>query len=265
MTSSHIRMQVQAYTHYGGQICPITHTKLIPGTWIVLCEQKDTSISWQGWREFIQTDWQGVCPFCASPAPVRPPMKPTSHPPRSRSTVSVRTPAMQSVMPEIKPRSLVNSFDLPFMTTGLLLVLVMGCSIGIYLLSLLQVVDIEKFNSTNQNPRSAFVHHQDNLQVGVEQEMRIESYHIGYNKLSELKIFINKQPLSDFPAELATIQVQNGKANQVDHLTLSFPSTTWDASFVWIGHTPGTYELSLVVTDDVGQESEPVVQWIEVR
>jgi hypothetical protein len=142
----------------------------------------------------------------------------------------------------------------------------MFCGLAVLLLSFFQNAGANEIDTTNRKPYSVFVHHQKDLQVNVGEKLLLDTYHVGQNKLRELEIFVNKQPLSDLPTKLATIQSpDNEQAVQFDRLTSPFPNTTWNVSLIWIGHTPGTYDLSLVVTDETGHKGEPIVQRIEVR
>ena len=148
-------------------------------------------------------------------------------------------------------------------------------------------------------PRSNFVPPRQSIQIGVGQALPIESYHLASTKLMTVEISINGQPLraeatagqsNTFPENLATAQVlvrgqppqaslqplvfpapacrnllQKGGPVQTNALLLQPPSSVWTLCHIWIGRTPGTYDLSLVATDEAGREGEPIVQRIEVR
>jgi hypothetical protein len=148
-------------------------------------------------------------------------------------------------------------------------------------------------------PRSNFVPPRRDIQIGVGQELPIESYHLASTKLMTVEISINGQPLrgeatagqpNTFPENLATAQIlvrgqpvqatlqrlafpapacrnllQKGGPVQTNALPLQPPSSVWTVCHIWIGWTPGTYDLSLVATDEAGREGEPIVQRIEVR
>ena len=148
-------------------------------------------------------------------------------------------------------------------------------------------------------PRSNFVPPRRDIQIGVGQALPIESYHLASTKLMTVEISINGQPLrteatagqpNPFPEHLATAQVlvraqppqaslqpllfpapacrnllQKGGPVQTNALSLQPPSSVWTVCHIWIGRTPGTYDLSLVATDEAGLKGEPIVQRIEVR
>jgi hypothetical protein len=117
------------------------------------------------------------------------------------------------------------------------------------------------------------------------------------NRLEKLEIFINGQPLrteetsgqATFPPELATIQIiRPDQAEPVSPVSLQtslpvcqklllaenapllnspesqFPSAEWNVCYVWIGRIPGSYDLSMVATDNTGAQSELISQRIEV-
>jgi hypothetical protein len=147
-------------------------------------------------------------------------------------------------------------------------------------------------------PRSNFVPPRRDIQVGVDQLLPIESYHIGSTKLMTVEIAINGQPLraeatagqaNTFPENLAIAQVlvvgQPPQADlpqlsfpasvcrnelhdgpvQINMLTLTPPSSAQTVCHIWIGRIPGTYNLSLVAVDTMGRRGQPITQTIEVR
>ena len=79
-------------------------------------------------------------------------------------------------------------------------------------------------------------------------------------------------PLSaqPFPAEFCRDLLQTGQPRQEYILLkdapeyLEFPSSTWIVCQVWTGRKPGTYDLSLQVTDAQNQPGNLIVQRIEI-
>ncbi|MBN1218230.1 MAG: hypothetical protein JXM69_04820 [Anaerolineae bacterium] len=159
--------------------------------------------------------------------------------------------------------------------------------------------------SDEEKPTSTFVSHQNRLQVRVGEEVMIKTYHTSKNKLGELEILVNRQPLgaseaapqpNTFPdtlgtTELVTIKVLEPTADYVDGVCIGalcnqlatmrvlttsqplladsvqsqYPNTTWTVFFLWTGHTPGSYDLSLQVTDNAQQKGPRITQRIEVK
>ena len=147
-------------------------------------------------------------------------------------------------------------------------------------------------------PHSNFVSATRILRVMVGQPVPIESYHLTHSgKLGQLEIFVNDQPVTSeqtggevvFPEYLAELEVlQRGRPAQPAFSLLEFPApacrrllTTggpvkayiierefpaayWTVCHVWIGFKPGTYDLSLQVTDLEGRQGEKITQRIEV-
>jgi hypothetical protein len=148
-------------------------------------------------------------------------------------------------------------------------------------------------------PHSAYEPPTKKTQVFVGQPIPIETHHLTFmhDRLDSLGIRVNGQPIrteaaagpETFPPELATIQVvtrsQPAPVSPVsfeppsfptcqDALTeqgpvmnspLSpFPASVWDVCYIWIGHYPGTYDLSVMVTDTAGRPGEWIFQRIEV-
>jgi hypothetical protein len=153
--------------------------------------------------------------------------------------------------------------------------------------------------SDEAKPISNFVDLRQSIRVGVGEPLAMASYHRGYTKLSALQISVNGQPVrseatagqpNTFPDTLAAVQVlvwgqpprislqqvnfpspacqylrQAGGPVQANPLPLAPSSSVWTVCHIWIGHTPGTYDLSLVAVDDAQRAGEPIVQRIEVR
>ena len=153
---------------------------------------------------------------------------------------------------------------------------------------------------TDENrPISNFVDARQTIQVEAGKPLGIASYHRGYSKLTALEISINGQPTRPTPAAersnplpdyLATtrtlVRSQPVDANlqQVTFpsaacqylltvggpippqtVTLTPASSVWTVCLIWTGHTPGTYDLTLVAVDDAQHKSDPIHQRIEVR
>lgn len=148
-------------------------------------------------------------------------------------------------------------------------------------------------------PHSTFVPSQKSVRVRVGRPLVIETHHLtgmAY-RLEKLEIFINGQPIrteetsgqATFPPELAAIQiVKPEQAEPVSPVSLQtappacqalllagnapllnspesqFPSAEWNVCYVWIGRVPGTYDLSMVATDNTGARSELISERIEV-
>lgn len=153
--------------------------------------------------------------------------------------------------------------------------------------------------SDEAKPVSNFVDPRQSIRASVGEPLAIASYHRGYSKLSVLQISVNGQPVrseatagqpNTFPDNLATTQVlvwgqptqaslarvsfpspacqnlrQAGGPVQANPLSLAPSSSVWTVCHIWIGHTRGTYDLSLVAVDDAQRAGEPIVQRIEVR
>jgi hypothetical protein len=59
--------------------------------------------------------------------------------------------------------------------------------------------------------------------------------------------------------------LRSGGPVQTNILTPDTPSARWTVCHLWMGHVPGTYDLSIVAIDEAGRRGEPVTQRIEVR
>jgi hypothetical protein len=173
---------------------------------------------------------------------------------------------------------------------GLLALLSAGCGSVLEDFSLPTLVQTE---ATPVAPRmqSAFVPSQKIMRVKEYQPVIIQSVHHSNANLKRIEIRINGQPpgaiVSDdrnnaFPADLAqvllclketphgkirTARMQECRMEQLraaGTITPEFPTTTQNVALTWLAKTPGTYQLSLVATDENEQEST-IVQRIEVR
>ena len=151
-------------------------------------------------------------------------------------------------------------------------------------------------NPTATNPLSTFVPHKEKLVVDLEEQVIIETYHMSENKFGSLELFVNRLPAAENePAltsvDLATLKVlapttvfADGKCisdgcDELSTTTVSitnqpivippiqseYPNTTWNVFLMWTGHVPGTYDLTMQVTDNAGRQGERLTQRIEVK
>ncbi len=151
-----------------------------------------------------------------------------------------------------------------------LALLAMGCQISEQLIS---------FSLTEppvtDRPHSTFVPPRERIQVDLEQILQVESYHTSKDQLGTLEIFVNGQPIRSektsgskgtFPHNLASVAVLiEGQPVITNAIQSQQPIPAWTVSIQWVGHVPGTYDLSMVVTDQAGHPGEPIVQRIEVK
>ena len=124
-------------------------------------------------------------------------------------------------------------------------------------------------------PRSTFVPQRDLVLVQTGEALTLESYHVSNVKLKRLDILVNGQKIrteatsasgGTFSPDLATVQIVSDDQPVVAaNATPSLSTSAWTISLQWVGHIPGTYELTLQVTDSNEQTSDPVTQRIEVR
>ncbi len=147
-------------------------------------------------------------------------------------------------------------------------------------------------------PRSNFVPPQASLRANVGEPLLIESRHTSRNsKLATVSIFVNGQPLpaeetagqATFPEYLGKVEVLGwpaqsegseflilplsscrrlsgmGEARPKNPVELEFRSASWSLCHLWIGQTPGTYDLSLRATDRNGNAGQMITQRIEVE
>jgi hypothetical protein len=125
-------------------------------------------------------------------------------------------------------------------------------------------------------PRSNFVPFRESVQVGVGEELPLESHHMSPNRLEKLKILVNDEPVQ-VKASSEEGAMFSDKANAVQ-IWVDAPSTgeensvrpqlstsAWTVSMIWIADVPGTYELELKATDKLQNPGEPIIQWIEVK
>ncbi|HRV92473.1 MAG TPA: hypothetical protein P5526_09960 [Anaerolineae bacterium] len=151
-----------------------------------------------------------------------------------------------------------------------LAVLTLGCQ------SLLDVELPSFFGSESEPswPHSTFVPPTKRTQILQGQPVELETYHLSPNKLTQIEIAVNGQPLRSeetagaaaFPAGLLNVQVRrdDGGLIQTARVTPVLSATTQTVSLVIVGTTPGSYDLSLVAVDEAGQKGEAVTQRIEV-
>lgn len=113
-------------------------------------------------------------------------------------------------------------------------------------------------------PLSTFVPPRSSVEARVNEPLEIESYHVNDRPLAMLQVFVNGQ--KEFPSNLATVQmVVDDQLLTTNSLTPEVPTSNWTVKLLWTGHVPGTYELSLKVTDVDGRTGDPIAQRIEVR
>ncbi len=77
-------------------------------------------------------------------------------------------------------------------------------------------------------------------------------------------------PAANFPSPFCRRLAQNGRLVQRSALArnapleLEFPASTWTVCHVWMGHKPGTYDLTIQVTDEQDRPGNVITQRIEV-
>jgi len=181
--------------------------------------------------------------------------------------------------------------------------ILLGLAVGLLLVLAACEVPQDRFGLLGDGPvrgapRSNFVAAYEVLRVKPGQPIPIESYHLTRTgRLGRLEIFVNGQPVTSelvspeiaFPDNLAELQVlQRDRPGQpaisllefpapacrrllvtggpvsAHIIEREFPSSTWTVCHVWIGRVPGSYDLSLRVTDRAGQQGELITQRIEV-
>lgn len=107
----------------------------------------------------------------------------------------------------------------------------------------------------------------DRVSLAVGEELILRTHHLSRNELDTLQIWVNDQPLNQFPPELGQLDVISGdQILPADPLIApALPTSEITVRLRWIGRLPGTYEIKLQVTDKAGMTGEPVSQRIEVR
>ena len=158
-------------------------------------------------------------------------------------------------------------------------------------------LDLTGSTPTPSGPRSTFVPHPEKLVVDLEEQAMIETYHLSENRFGSLEIFVNRLPVPEnystlTSVEIATLKVlaptteyadgvcvDEGDCAELGTITVSitdqpivvppiqskYPNTTWRVYLMWTGHVPGTYDLTLQVTDNAGKQGERLTQRIEVK
>ena len=158
-------------------------------------------------------------------------------------------------------------------------------------------LDLTGSTPTPSGPRSTFVPHPEKLVVDVGKQTMIETYHTSENRFGSLEIAVNQLPAAaDESAltsvDLATLKVlapttefadgvcvDDGRCDELSATTISisdqpivippiqseYPNTTWTVFLSWTGHVPGTYDLTMQVTDKAGKQGERLTQRIEVK
>ena len=106
----------------------------------------------------------------------------------------------------------------------------------------------------------------DRVTVAVGTELFLRSHHLSGEQLDRLDIWVNNQPLSEFPSELSQLEIISGDQIVVtDTIKPAPPTSDFTMLLRWIGRTPGTYEIKIQATDKANIPGEPVSQRIEVR
>ncbi len=114
-------------------------------------------------------------------------------------------------------------------------------------------------------PVSTFVPPRRLVLTGVDETVRLETYHINNRPIDTLEITINGQ--TDFPADVATVQIvgSDGQPLTTASYAPDRPTANWTVELLWTGRVPGVYEVSVTVTDVDDRQSEPASQRVEVR
>jgi hypothetical protein len=150
---------------------------------------------------------------------------------------------------------------------------------GIWLLLACEFTDSFGFTSTNPSatePLSTFVPQQDLAITQATQPLTLESRHVSTDGLAKLELWVNDIPVNPalpagqgtaFTNDAGNIQIlvdaPHGEANSVKP---EYPTNDeWTVSLVWIGYVPGTYNLILMATDNLGRTGVPITQRIEVK
>ncbi len=281
MPSDHVLFQLTINSEFVDQICPVARTRFRPNVLVVLCNQANTAISFEAWKEII-LDQRPICPCCgrapsfvspqgtqetSSPQPQRRSSSTRSpQPPRSngRSPRRTRSPEMQSSSSKfIRTHRIIKRFPKESMIVTTLFVCILISSA----FCLVWVSGNQELAKEEPLPQSYFVSPVSNLQISVNQEVRIETYHRGnYKNLKTLEIFVDDQPLATFPKSFGTVQVlMGGRAIPNIPFKPDYSTIQWTVSIIWMSQVPGNHKLSLIVTDEDGNRGEPLVQRIEIK
>jgi hypothetical protein len=125
-------------------------------------------------------------------------------------------------------------------------------------------------------PHSTFVPLRENVQVGVGEELRLESHHMSPDRLDKLEIFVDDEPViveasseegAIFSYKSNTIQifVDAPPIGQTNSVQPKLSTSAWTVSMIWIADLPGTYDLSLRATDKLQRQGDLITQRIEVK
>jgi hypothetical protein len=125
-------------------------------------------------------------------------------------------------------------------------------------------------------PHSTFVPLRESAQVGVGEELPLESHHMSPDRLDKLEISVNDEPVRleasskegaifSYKANTVQIFVDAPPAGQANSVQPRLSTSSWTVSMIWIANVPGTYELSLKATDKLQSQGKPITQWIEVK
>ena len=118
-------------------------------------------------------------------------------------------------------------------------------------------------------PQSMFVPPNKRVQILEGKTLHVETYHISTDQLTDIQILVNGQPLVSQAADapdtftagqkenLIDIKVQGEQGDVIETAQVkpALPTAKKAVSLQIVGNVPGTYDLSLVATDEAGQQS----------
>jgi hypothetical protein len=131
-------------------------------------------------------------------------------------------------------------------------------------------------NPSATGPLSIFVPEQGRALTEATKPLALESRHVSTEGLAKLEIWINNTPVNPaLPAEQGTMFTNDAgnililvdaPHNEANSVKPEYPTNEeWVVRLVWTGDVPGTYDLTLVATDGLGREGNPISQPIEVK
>lgn len=127
-------------------------------------------------------------------------------------------------------------------------------------------------------PQSAFVWPERTVQLMVGQPLTLETYYASPENLSNIRVFLNGQPVevtesairtqpSSVPLADVALYEAGKDAARISSMDSLLSAKTLTVDLVFVGYTPGTYELKVIsvdVVDNEERESAPIVKQIEV-
>ena len=130
--------------------------------------------------------------------------------------------------------------------------------------------------TAEQWPHSTFVPARKSVQVGVGEELHLESHHMSPDRLDRLEILVNDEPviveasseegaIFSYKANTVQIFVDAPLAGQANSVQPKLSTSAWTVSMIWIADLPGTYDLSLRATDKLQRRRDFITQRIEVK